>query len=86
MRKGEGGINYVKCAVTLVVEKVAANASVAVRNGSIVITADNTEAQVFTAAGTQVATTRVNGEAAIDVVPGIYIVKAAGKVAKVLVK
>ena len=68
------------------VEKVAANASVAVRNGSIVITADNTEAQVFTAAGTQVATTRVNGEAAIDVVPGIYIVKAAGKVAKVLVK
>ena len=68
------------------VEKVAANTSVSVRNSSIVITADNTEAQVFTAAGTQVATTRVNGETTIDVVPGIYIVKAAGKVAKVLVK
>ena len=68
------------------VEKVAANASVSVRNSSIVIAADSAEAQVFTAAGTQVATTRVNGETAIDVVPGIYIVKAAGSIAKVLVK
>ncbi|MDD6132238.1 MAG: hypothetical protein PUB55_05710, partial [Bacteroidales bacterium] len=68
------------------VEKVAANTSISVRNSSIVIAADNTEAQVFTAAGTQVATTRVNGETTISVAPGIYIVKAAGKVAKVLVK
>ena len=68
------------------VEKVAANTSVSVRNSSIVITADNTEAQVFTAAGTHVATARVNGETTISVAPGIYIVKAAGSIAKVLVK
>ena len=68
------------------VEKVAANASVAVRNGSIVITADSAEAQVFTAAGTHVATPRVNGETAISIAPGIYIVKVAGSIAKVLVK
>ena len=68
------------------VEKVAANASISVRNSSIVIAADNTEAQVFTAAGTHVATPRVNGETAISIAPGIYIVKVAGSIAKVLVK
>lgn len=68
------------------VEKVAANTSVSVRNGSIVIAADSADAMVFTAAGTHVATARVNGETAISVAPGIYIVKAAGSIAKVLVK
>lgn len=68
------------------VEKVTTNASVSVRNGSIVITADSADAMVFTAAGTHVATARVNGETAISVAPGIYIVKAAGSIAKVLVK
>lgn len=68
------------------VEKVTTNASVSVRNGSIVIAADSADAMVFTAAGTHVATSRVNGETAISVAPGIYIVKAAGSIAKVLVK
>lgn len=55
-------------------------------NGKITVSAVSEVVNIYTTNGALVSSTPVSGNAEIAIAPGLYIVKAGNKVARVLVK